>query len=59
MCVCRRMDYMEAALLPDKRTDLDSIRIGWNLAGHTRNWPISMPSSVLAAGMAVILAVSL
>ena len=25
-----------------------SLRIGWNMAGHTRNWPISNPASKLA-----------
>ena len=43
----RRIENMEAALLFDERTDLD-------MAGHTRNWPISRPSSELAARMAVI-----
>ena len=31
-----------------------SLRIGWDMAGHARNWPISRPSSELAARMAVI-----
>ena len=31
-----------------------SLRIGWDMAGHTRNWPISEPSSQLAARRAVI-----
>ena len=31
-----------------------SLRIGCDMAGHTRNWPISKPSSELAARMAVI-----
>ena len=31
-----------------------SLRIGWDMAGHTRNWPISKPYSELAARMAVI-----
>ena len=31
-----------------------SLPIGWDMAGHARNWPISEPSSELAARMAVI-----
>ena len=54
----RRIDNMEAALLPDERTDLVSTNRR-DMAGHTENWPISKPSSELAARMAVILAASL
>ena len=31
-----------------------SLRIGWDMAGHNRNWPISNPSSEVAARMAMI-----
>ena len=52
----KRIDNMEAALLPHERTDLVSTnRLGYGWA--TRNWPVSKPSSKLAAMMAVILAV--
>ena len=37
----RRIDNMEAASQPDERTHC-SLRIGWDMAGHTKNWPISL-----------------
>ena len=52
-----RIVKTEAALLPDDRTDLVSIRIGWDMAGYNRNWPISKPSCKLDTRMDVILAV--
>ena len=44
---------MEAALLPEKGTDLVSTN-GWDMAGHSKNWPISKPSSGLGGRMTVI-----
>ena len=43
------IDNIEAALLPDERTDLVSTNT-LDMAGHTTNWPISKPTSELLQG---------
>ena len=44
-----RIDNMETALLTDELDLLYEYWIGWVIAGNTRYWAISKPSSELAA----------
>ena len=55
-CESRKIDNIEAAFFPH---DLVStkVRIARDMAGHTRNCPISKPSPMLAARMAMFLTV--